>query len=84
MPDPSRILESDENKALLESSIDRLPPDQKAVVLLRLYAEMPFKEIADLMEAPMNTILGRMHYAVKNLRKLMEKEIGEDLDYVLS
>lgn len=59
--------------------IDFLPEEQREVVLLRHYAELSFKEIAEQTNVSINTALGRMRYALINLRKLIEKH-----DIVLS
>jgi RNA polymerase sigma factor (sigma-70 family) len=57
--------------------IGQLPEDQKEVVILRHYAGLSFKEIADVTDVSINTALGRMRYALINLRKLMnEKQIS--------
>jgi len=53
--------------------IQELPDDQKEVLLLRIYKEMSFKEISDNTGVSINTALGRMRYALINLRKLIEK-----------
>ncbi|MCF8463197.1 MAG: sigma-70 family RNA polymerase sigma factor [Flavobacteriales bacterium] len=53
--------------------INMLPEDQKEVLLMRIYAKMPFKEIAWVTEVSINTSLGRMRYALISLRALMEK-----------
>jgi RNA polymerase sigma factor (sigma-70 family) len=53
--------------------ITMLPEDQKEVLLMRIYAKMPFKEIAWVTEVSINTSLGRMRYALISLRALMEK-----------
>ncbi len=53
--------------------INYLPEDQKEVVLLRHFEELSFKEIADMKNISINTALGRMRYALINLRKLVEK-----------
>ena len=53
--------------------IQELPEDQKEVLLLRIYKEMSFKEISDNTGVSINTALGRMRYALINLRKLIEK-----------
>jgi RNA polymerase sigma-70 factor (ECF subfamily) len=52
--------------------IDFLPEEQREVVLLRHYDELSFKEIADKTGVSINTALGRMRYALINLRKLIE------------
>jgi RNA polymerase sigma-70 factor (ECF subfamily) len=54
--------------------INQLPDDQKEVVILRHYAGLSFKEIADITDVSINTALGRMRYALINMRKLMEEK----------
>ncbi len=53
--------------------VDLLPPEQREVVILRHYADMSFKEIAALTRVSINTALGRMRYALINIRKLVEE-----------
>lgn len=53
--------------------IEELPDDQKEVILLRHYGGLSFKEIADQTNVSINTALGRMRYALINLRKLIDK-----------
>lgn len=56
--------------------IGELPEDQREVVIMRHYAGMSFKEIADMTGVSINTALGRMRYALINMRKTMtEKNI---------
>ena len=57
--------------------IEELPAEQKEIVLLRHYADLSFKEIAEITGVSINTALGRMRYALQNLRKVIaEKEIS--------
>lgn len=53
--------------------VDELPEDQKEVLLLRIYNDMSFKEISDKTGVSINTALGRMRYALINLRKIIDK-----------
>ncbi len=56
--------------------VDNLPPEQREVVILRHYADMSFKEISQLTKVSINTALGRMRYALINLRKMVsDKEL---------
>jgi RNA polymerase sigma-70 factor (ECF subfamily) len=56
--------------------IKELPPEQQEVLILRHYADMSFQEIADFTDVSINTALGRMRYALINLRKIIkQKEI---------
>lgn len=57
----------------IRNLIDRLPDDQRQVVLLRHYGGLSFKEIADQTNVSINTALGRMRYALINLRKLIRE-----------
>ena len=55
----------------LKKLIHLLPSEQKEVLIMRHYGDLSFKEIADLTEVSINTALGRMRYALNNLRKMM-------------
>lgn len=55
----------------LRKLIHYLPSEQKEVLIMRHYGELSFKEIADLTSVSINTALGRMRYALNNLRKMM-------------
>ncbi|MCS6819105.1 MAG: sigma-70 family RNA polymerase sigma factor [Chitinophagales bacterium] len=65
-------IESKENR--LKRLIDKLPADQREVVILRHYYDYSFKEIAAHTNVSINTALGRMRYALINLRKMIERE----------
>jgi RNA polymerase sigma factor (sigma-70 family) len=54
--------------------IDMLPDDQKEVVILRHYTGLSFKEIAEITDVSINTALGRMRYALINMRKTIEEK----------
>lgn len=58
----------------VRSLINELPEDQREVVLLRHYGGLSFKEIADQTDVSINTALGRMRYALINLRKLIQEK----------
>ena len=53
--------------------IEELPEDQKQVLVMRMYNEMSFKEISEKTGVSINTALGRMRYALINLRKVIDK-----------
>ncbi|MBY0542643.1 MAG: sigma-70 family RNA polymerase sigma factor [Sphingobacteriaceae bacterium] len=60
----------------LRATIQLLPDEQKEVLIMRHYAGLSFKDIAELTDVSINTALGRMRYALSNLRKLMNiKEV---------
>ena len=56
----------------LQNLITELPIDKKEVLDMRLYRDMSFKEIAEITGVSINTALGRMRYAIINLRKMIE------------
>jgi RNA polymerase sigma factor (sigma-70 family) len=68
--------EANINKQVLNDTkrlLSFLPLEQKEIVMMRLYYDMSFKEISESLDISINTALGRMRYALINLRKLIEK-----------
>lgn len=61
----------DQISADVRKLVDELPVDQKEVVYMRLFKDMSFKEIAENTNVSINTALGRMRYAIINLRRLV-------------
>ena len=66
--------EAKEFKELIRNVVGELPPDQKEVVIMRTYYDMSFKEIAEVTDVSINTALGRMRYALINLKKMLEEK----------
>jgi len=61
----------------IRKMLDMLPLDQKEVIVMRHFADLSFKDIAQLTDCSINTALGRMRYGLMNLRKMMvEKQIA--------
>lgn len=58
----------------LHCLIAKLPQDQQEIIRLRLYNDLSFKEIAEMNNISINTALGRMRYAIINLRKMIDKK----------
>ncbi|MCK5638657.1 MAG: sigma-70 family RNA polymerase sigma factor [Flavobacteriaceae bacterium] len=52
--------------------VDELPDDQREVLMMRIFKGMSFKEISDQTDVSINTALGRMRYALINLRKMID------------
>lgn len=66
-----------QSHARVRRMLDMLPEDQKEVIIMRHFADLSFKEIAQLTNCSINTALGRMRYGLINLRKMMiEKQIA--------
>jgi len=63
----------DQILADIKGLIDELPNDQKEVLVMRMYNDLSFKEIAENTGVSINTALGRMRYAIINLRKIIEE-----------
>jgi RNA polymerase sigma-70 factor (ECF subfamily) len=64
---------SDQVARDLRQLVEELPADQKEVLMMRLYQDMSFKEISEATGVSINTALGRMRYALLNLRKVIDK-----------
>jgi len=64
----------EEVEADIKKIINELPEEQKQVVIMRHFMEMSFKEIAEETGVSINTALGRMRYAIFNLRKIIEEK----------
>ncbi len=64
-------------KRKIRNLVNKLPDEQKEVVIMRMYYDMSFKEIADFCEVSINTSLGRMRYALINLKKMIEESKTE-------
>jgi RNA polymerase sigma-70 factor (ECF subfamily) len=69
-----------DNKERLRSLIKELPEEQKQVLIMRHFLQMSFQEIADRTGVSINTALGRMRYALINLRKKLIKTRAYDKD----
>jgi len=61
--------------------IKLLPSDQKEVLMMRMYYDMSFKEISEITNVSINTALGRMRYAIINLRKMVEEKNYNHISY---
>jgi RNA polymerase sigma-70 factor, ECF subfamily len=70
-PDALAELDLSDRLDELRSAVEDLPPEQREVVLLRHESELTFREIAEITDVSINTALGRMRYALINLRKTM-------------
>ncbi|HQE33037.1 MAG TPA: sigma-70 family RNA polymerase sigma factor [Flavobacterium alvei] len=77
MSDDSLTIENqiiqDQVEVDLKKLIEELPADQKEVLVMRMYQNMSFKEISETTGVSINTALGRMRYALMNMRKVIDK-----------
>jgi RNA polymerase sigma factor (sigma-70 family) len=79
------VMEDGADKAIIKNQshdrirtiLDMLPEEQREVIVLRHYADLSFKEIAQMTNCSINTALGRMRYGLLNMRRIMaEKQIA--------
>jgi RNA polymerase sigma factor (sigma-70 family) len=63
-----------ETHVAVQALLDKLPEAQREALILRYYADLSFKEIAQTVNVGINTALGRVRYAIMNMRKIMERE----------
>ncbi|TRX37352.1 sigma-70 family RNA polymerase sigma factor [Flavobacterium sp. ZT3R18] len=77
MSDDSLTIENkiiaDQVEKDIRKLIEGLPADQKEVLIMRMYHDISFKEISEITGVSINTALGRMRYALMNLRKIIDK-----------
>jgi len=72
--DNGQYIMNHERHDQIRQMIDMLPDEEREVIMLRHYADLSFKEIAEVMKCNINTALGRMRYALTNLRRIMEEK----------
>jgi RNA polymerase sigma-70 factor (ECF subfamily) len=72
--DADAACEQAQTENSLRGLLEKLPAEQQKVVLLRIYGELSFKEIAEITGVSINTALGRMRYGLLNLRKMIEAD----------
>jgi len=63
-----------ETHVAVQALLDKLPEAQREALILRYYADLSFKEIAQTVNVGINTALGRVRYAIMNMRKIMERQ----------
>ncbi len=66
-PSPTVLSERHEQQAIIVAVVEKLPAEQKEVVMLKIYGGLTFREISETLDIPLNTALGRMHQALKHL-----------------
>jgi RNA polymerase sigma factor (sigma-70 family) len=63
-----------QNHSLIMKLVNQLPEEQREIIILRHFADLKFREISMLLNCSVNTALGRMRYALLNLRKMIEEQ----------
>jgi RNA polymerase sigma factor (sigma-70 family) len=70
---PGDRMETRQTHDSVRQLIEQLPEEQREVIVLRMYGDLSFKEIADITSVSINTALGRMRYGLLNLRKMIDE-----------
>ncbi|MGK7369973.1 MAG: RNA polymerase sigma factor [Candidatus Halalkalibacterium sp. M3_1C_030] len=70
---PDRSIQQQELGSILQQALNRLPPEQRIVVIMKEYEGLKFREIAEILEEHENTIKSRMYYGLTSLRTIFEK-----------
>jgi RNA polymerase sigma-70 factor (ECF subfamily) len=73
-PEIEKVISREYGDKIIKKLIDLLPPKQKEVVFMRHYRELSFRDIAEETNCSINTALGRMRYALINLRRMLNVE----------
>ena len=76
-PGPEHQLKEAELKHRIQTATDQLPPEQKAVFVMRMYMDMSFKQIAETQQISINTALARMQYALAKLREELKDDFKQ-------
>jgi len=67
-------------RELLHRALQSLPEEQRVVVVMKEYEGLKFTQIADILQAPVNTVKSRMYYGLKSLRKLLDQwQVTEEI-----
>ncbi len=70
---PDQKIQQDQLGSILQLALSQLPAKQRIVVIMKEYEGLTFREIADILDEPENTVKSRMYYGLKKLRQLFEQ-----------
>ena len=66
---------NNERQQLIEQALEKLPPDQRQVLVLKMWGEMTFAQVAETLGIPVNTAASRYRYALTALKRILDKEL---------
>lgn len=69
---PDRTIQHQQLEVLLQQALSRLPDEQRIVVIMKEYQGLTFREIAEILKEPENTVKSRMYYGLNALRKIFD------------
>jgi len=69
---PEAVLQRSDLRSLLDKALEKIPKEQKEVVIMKEFQGLKFIEIADVLNLPVNTVKSRMYYGLSALRKVMD------------
>ncbi|MGH7495265.1 MAG: RNA polymerase sigma factor [bacterium] len=75
-PLPHETMEQDQEVALLRRALDRLSSEKREVLMLSRFQNLKYEEISQILNCPVGTIKARVHWAIKDLRKIFEQLSG--------
>jgi RNA polymerase sigma-70 factor (ECF subfamily) len=80
-PQPTALedLESEERRRIVRAAVARLSDDHREIIVLKNFKDCSYKEIADILEIPIGTVMSRLFYARQALRALVEEIEGESM-----
>lgn len=70
---PDLPIQQQELGSILQQALNQLPPEQRIVVIMKEYEGLKFREIADILDEPENTVKSRMYYGLTSLRSIFEQ-----------
>jgi RNA polymerase sigma-70 factor (ECF subfamily) len=77
-PGPDAVVELAEARSAMRTALDRLPDDQRRIVVLRYYSELSVPEIAQVTRLPEGTVKSRLHRALQRLRATLENTLRSE------
>ena len=79
-PGPETIATREERIAFIQKAVLSLPEASRAVLLLREYEEMSYQEISDTLDIPLGTVMSRLNYARRLLKKMLEPRLSVEME----
>ncbi len=70
---PDRVVSRNQLRELLEKALQEIPAEQRVVVIMKEYQNLKFTEIAEILDAPVNTVKSRLYYGLNALKKVLAR-----------